>query len=85
MQFFIGLIIGVIFGGGCGLVIFGLLSANGEEQPEKPAKLYTVGQTVLYDGQEWEIAQFYDLGYGQTGVMLKNENGRAYVMLEEVE
>lgn len=85
MQFFIGLIIGVIFAGGCSLVIFALLSANGEEQPEKPAKLYTVGQTVLYDGQEWEIAQFNDLGDGQTGVMLKNENGRAYVMFEEVE
>lgn len=85
MQFFIGLIIGVIFAGGCSLVIFALLNANGEEQPEKPAKLYTVGQTVLYDGQEWEIAQFNDLGDGQTGVMLMNENGRAYVMLEEVE
>lgn len=85
MQFFIGLIIGVIFGGGCGLVIFALLSANGEEQPEKPAKLYTVGQTVLYDGQEWEIAQFNDLGDGQTGVEIVREGIRSYVMLEEVE
>lgn len=85
MQFFIGLIIGVIFGGGCGLVIFALLSANGEEQPEKPAKLYTVGQTVLYDGQEWEIAQFNDLGDGQTGVEIVREGIRFYVMLEEVE
>lgn len=86
MEFLIGFIVGVIIGAVLGLIFFALLNASGRDDlPEYQAKSFTVGQTVLYDGQEWTIKQFNELGDGQTGVELENNGGRAYAMLEEVE
>lgn len=85
MQFFIGLVIGLIFGGGCGLVIFALLNANGEDQPEKPAKLLMPGQSVIFDGEVWEIKRLAITTDGQTVAVLWNGSEELSVPVEEVD
>lgn len=84
MQFFGGLIVGFILGAGFGLLVYALISFSGDDEPSKPAKLLMPGQSVIFDGEVWEIKRLDIAADGQTVAVLWNGSEELSVPVEEV-
>ena len=84
MQFFGGLIVGFILGVGFGLLVYALISFSGDDELSKPAKLLMPGQSVIFDGEVWEIKRLDIATDGQTLAVLWNGSEELSVPVEEV-
>ena len=85
MQFFGGLIVGFILGVGFGLLVYALISFSGDDELSKPAKLLMPGQSVIFDGEVWEIKRLDIATDGQTLAVLWNGSEELSVPVEEVD